>query len=172
MHKKTQKSLSFLDGLVESVTSSPLFRRNTGKKTESAIQTEIRPSVLRFLEEYFEPEVQDAEAKAIRSLYWEGQEGSYGAERTPTFGARNYPDFIIQQPYRVAIEYKKGAYGSLVKQGIGQCVVHTLSGDFDFAVLIFQDEGSGQIRRSREFEKEKRICETLWNHFNVRLYFV
>ncbi len=63
--------------------------------------------------------------KAHRSFYWEGQEGKYGKERATTFGARNYPDFIITDPYLVAIEYKQSPNGSTVKQGMGQSMMHT-----------------------------------------------
>lgn len=174
MKKKTQKAIQFLDGLVQAVSQHPQFRKSTNSKSETAIQAEIRPLIISYLEKYFSNEgFQDSEAKAHASFYWEGQEGQYGRERRPVFGSRNYPDFIVTAPYLVAVEYKKSAYGSLVKQGIGQSIVHTLSGDFDFVVMLFQDESAeNRIGSLQEGSIEQEIVGKLWNEFNVRLHFV
>lgn len=173
MKKKTAKAVQFIDGLHEFIVGSPQYRKRTKGKTEVQIQTEIRPLILRYLENHFtEQGFRDAERKAIQSFYWEGQEGSYGGGRNPTFGARNYPDFIILSPYRVAVEYKQSRSGSLVKQLIGQSVVHTMSGDFDYVCCLFHDQNNdGRIRKSRTQEAESRIIETIWREFNVRLVF-
>ena len=108
LKKKSVKAIEFMNGLHQAVISDPQFRRETAKKTESQIQTEIRPLILRYLEDYFTAlGYKDAIAKAHRSFYWEGQEGSFGKTRAPTFGSRNYPDFILKFPYAVAVEYKQ-----------------------------------------------------------------
>ena len=96
MKKKTAKVTAFIRSLHEHIVNNPQFRKKTSGKTETQIQTEIRPLIIQFLKGYFEQEgYKDPEAKANKSFYWEGEEGIYGRERETTFGSRNYPDFII-----------------------------------------------------------------------------
>ena len=80
--------------------------KKTNGKSESQIQAEIRPLIIQYLEKWFKDNgFTDNVAKAHKSFYWEGQEGLYGKARETTFGSRNYPDFIITDPYLMAIEY-------------------------------------------------------------------
>ena len=171
---KTAKLVGFIEGLHEFITESPQFRKCTKDYSEARIQAEIRPLIIRYLEEYFAGEgFVDPIAKANKSFYWEGQEGRYGKERPTTFGSRNYPDFIITDPYLIAIEYKQSPNGSTVKQGVGQSVMHTLAGEFDFVYYLFQDESKGeQIKNSAGNEAEAFILDTLRDRFNVFIYFV
>lgn len=93
--------------------------------------------IVRYLEIFFRDRgYVDFVAKANKSFYWEGQEGKYGRERPLTFASRNYPDFIITEPYLMAIEYKQGHYGSLVKTVIGQSIMHTFSAEFDYVLCV------------------------------------
>ena len=120
MKKKTAKVTKFIEALHEHIVRNPQFRRDTKTKSEVHIQAEIRPLIISFLEQHFKDDgYKDYIAKANQSFYWEGQEGVYGRERPTTFGSRNYPDFIIETPYRIAIEYKQSESGSTVKQAIG-----------------------------------------------------
>jgi hypothetical protein len=169
VRKKTKQVVEFLDGMHDYITKSPLLRSDTSQKTESQMQAEIRPIIINFLTKYFrELGYKDDEAKAHASFYWEGQEGSFGQKRAMTFGARNYPDYIVTKPYLVAIEYKKSASGGLIKQGIGQSIMHTLCGDFDFVYLLFHDQNKDKrIKKSIKSEKEKSIVDLMWNTFNV-----
>jgi hypothetical protein len=173
VRKKTKQVVEFLDGMHDYIRKSPLLRSDTSKKTEARMQAEIRPIIINFLTKYFRKlGYKDDEAKAHASFYWEGQEGSFGRKRAMTFGARNYPDFIIKEPYLVAIEYKKSASGGLIKQGIGQSIMHTLSGDFDFVYFLFHDQNKDKrIEKSvkKKKGKEKRIVDLMWNTFNVRI---
>ena len=172
MKKKTQQVYEFLDGLHKFIVCDPQFRKDTSNKSEVRIQTEIRPIIIRYLTKYFEKMgYKDAYAKANESFYWEGQEGNYGKRRKQIFGARNYPDFIITKPYLTAIEYKKSDNGGLVKTGIGQSIMHTLSGDFDYVYYLFHDQNKGKkIHNSiRNKPKEKEIIIMIWNKFNVFL---
>lgn len=103
MRKKTAKVNAFIEGLHEFIVRHPQFRKATGQKSEVRIQSEIRPIIIRYLEDYFEAAgYKDAIAKANKSFYWEGQEGEYGKERGKIFGMRSYPDFIITDPYVLA----------------------------------------------------------------------
>lgn len=174
MKKKTARLVEFMDGLHKYLVTNPQFRKNTGSKSEVQIQTEIRPLIIRYLEKYFEKEgYKDFTGKANQSFYWEGQEGKFGRDRATTFGARNYPDFIITEPYLVAIEYKQSPNGSVVKQGIGQSIMHTMCGDFDFVYYLFHDESPDKrIEKSTRNETEKLITAEIWSSFNAYLRFV
>ena len=102
MKKKTAKVNRFIEDLHEFIKSHPQFRKQTEEKSEVRIQAEIRPIIIRYLEDYFpEAGYKDSIAKANKSFYWEGQEGKFGKERERIFGTRNYPDFIITEPYLI-----------------------------------------------------------------------
>jgi len=174
MKKKSQKATSFIEDLHDHITNDKQFRKNTLTKTEAQIQTELRPLIIRYLEKYFSTgQYKDPEAKAHKCFYWEGQEGSYDKIRKLTFASRNYPDFIIKQPYNIAIEYKQSPNGSLVKHGIGQSLVHTLSDEFDYVYFLFHDQSKGKrIENSTKNQLESSIIKNLWNDFNIMIRFV
>ena len=173
MRRKTQKVTEFINGLHKYIVKNPQFRSRTEGRSETQIQTEIRPLIIRYLEKYFTGKVKDATAKAHKSFYWEGQEGKFGKERATTFGARNYPDFIITEPYLVAIEYKQSPNGSTVKQGIGQSLMHTMTEDFHYVYYLFHDESKNKrIESSITKAKEKKILEKMWADFNLYIKFV
>jgi len=169
MKKKTIQLNQFLNELHEFIINSHTFRKDVHGKSEIQIQTEIRPIIINYLEKYFRKKKYiDFKGKANKSFYWEGQEGKFGKSREKTFAARNYPDFIITEPYLIGIEYKKSLSGSLIKQGIGQSLMHTMSKDFNFVYFLFQDENKDKkIAKSILNKKEKRIIEKVWNDFNV-----
>ena len=48
---KSKEVVAFLDGLHDFITSHPQYRQMQIKKTEKEIQTEIRPLIIRYLEE-------------------------------------------------------------------------------------------------------------------------
>ena len=173
MRKKTAKVDGFIEDLHEFITTHPQFRKQTGEKSEVRIQAEIRPVIIRYLENHFERAgYRDSIAKANKSFYWEGQEGRFGREREKIFGTRNYPDFIITAPYLIAIEYKQSPNASLVKQLIGQSIVHTLSEEFDFVYCLFHDESKGKkIKRSIENHAESAIIKRMRDEFNLYLRF-
>ena len=174
MKRKTKAFIKFAHDLLEFIISDPQFRQDTSSRSESEIQAEIRPLIIKYLEQYFKKSgYKDCTAKAHRSFYWEAQEGEYGKKRATTFSSRNYPDFIITSPYLLAVEYKQGTSGSLVKQAIGQSMMHTLSGDFDYVYVLFHDENKDKkIEHSIIQDKEKIITNKIWDDFNVLLKFV
>lgn len=146
------------------------LRKNTKGKSEVQIQTELRPVIIDFLKKWFKEEgVVDYEGKAHDAFYWEGQEGRNKSKRNGTFGAFNYPDFVIKKPYNIAVEYKQSQNGSTVKQGIGQSVMHTMSEDYDYVYYLFRDQSGGKIEESRNRRPEQKILGTLWKDFNVKL---
>lgn len=173
MRKKSAEAIEFINSLHNFLVRDLQFRDDTTKKTEAEIQSELRPVIVRYLENYFTKRGHKTpQAKAHASFYWEGQEGSYRGKRTKVFGSRQYPDFIITAPYRLAIEYKQGPNGSLVKHGIAQSIMHTLSGDFDFVYLLFHDESKQKvIEASVDGDVEKLTIERMRNDFNVFIRF-
>jgi hypothetical protein len=174
MKKKTTPLIDFMEGLHDFIVNNPQFRKDTSLKSEVQLQTEIRPLIIRYLEKYFkEKGYKDYTAKANQSFYWEGQEGRFGLDHASIFGSRNYPDFIITAPYLIAVEYKKNSSGSVVKHGIGQSIIHTMCGDFDFVYYLFQDENNDKrIKKASEQELEKEITGKIWQKFNVYIKFV
>ncbi len=172
--RKSRQAVDFIDSLHSYIVRNPQFRRNTAERSESSIQAEIRPLIIQFLEEHFKQSgYVDYTRKANASFYWEGQEGSFETAPTPIFGSRNYPDFIITNPYKVAVEYKQSASGALVKQAIGQAMMNTMSGDFHYAYILFHDQNKDKkIEKSSVNKKEVAIMKTVWEQFNVRLKFV
>lgn len=174
MRKKSAKLTKFINGLHKYVVTHPQFRKRTAGKSEVHIQAEIRPLIISYLEKWFHSQGYiDSVGKAHKSFYWEGQEGKFGLQRATTFGSRNYPDFIITEPYLVAIEYKQSQSGSLVKQGIGQSIMHTLTDEFHYVYYLFHDESpDGRIEKSIKNKKEKDILSKMWDDYNIFVRFV
>ena len=68
----------------------------------------------------------------------------------------------------IAIEYKKSGSGSIVKQGLGQCLIHTLGGEFDFVDCLIHDESQNKkIVKSIKNEKGNIIIQKYWKDYNV-----
>ena len=73
----------------------------------------------------------------------------------------------------MAIEYKQSKSGSLVKQGVGQSIMHTLCEEFHYVYYLFHDESKGKIiEESAKNERESRIIERMWRDFNLFIRFV
>ena len=169
MRKKSKAVTDFIKELHQFIVNDPTFRKRTADKSEAEIHAELRPLMIQFLQKYFEGKgYKDPVAKASQSFYWEGEEGRYGGKRTNVFGTRNYPDFIITAPYLIAVEYKQSRSGSIVKHGMGQSIMHTLSGEFDFVYFLFHDETTdGKIAESCNLPMEKEIIDKMRKDFNV-----
>jgi len=103
-------------------------------------------------------------------VYWEGQDEGNTESKVSVFDARCYPDFIIRAPYRIAMEYKQGPTGALMKQCIGQGLMYIMSGDYDFALLVFDDQTKGKaIRKSASNLREQSIAQRMWTDFNMKM---
>ncbi len=73
MKKKSASVISFIENLHKFIIKNPQLRKDTQGKSETQIQTELRPILLQYLEKYFtEASYKDAVAKANKSFYWEG----------------------------------------------------------------------------------------------------
>jgi hypothetical protein len=73
----------------------------------------------------------------------------------------------------VAVEYKQSSYGSTVKHGIGQSLMHTLCEEFHYVYYLFHDENNDKrIEEAINMDKESYIIEKMWSDFNVLIKFV
>lgn len=60
-----------------------------------------------------------------------------------------------------------------MKHGIGQSIIHTLCGEYDFVYLLFQDESKDKrILKSVDFECERYIIEKMWERNNLMIKFI
>ena len=170
LKRKSKKIENFVDGLHKHIITDKSFRRTTLGKSEAQIQGEIRPLILDYLKRWFKKQgVVDYENMAHKSFYWEGQESRHRGANVSVFGAYNYPDFIIEKPYRIAVEYKQSPNGSTVKQGVGQSIMLTQSGEYDFVYYLFNDQSpKKKIVGSLDSPAEKKITSNLWKNNNVR----
>ena len=174
MKRKTKNAIKFIENLHSHLVKDPLLRQNVRNKSESQIQTELRPIILGYLVKYFRSQkILNPENVANKYFYWESQEDSYKNKKIESFSSRNYPDFIITHPYKIAIEYKKSETGSIVKQGIGQSVMHTLGGEFDFVYCLIHDESQEKnILNSSKNDKEKMMINKIWEDYNIWIKFL
>lgn len=171
MKRKSARVVEFIDGLHDYIINDRSLRKNTNGKSEVQIQTELRPIILNYLKKWFKSEgVVDYENKAHKSFYWEGQESRHKGANVPVFGAYNYPDFIIKKPWNIAIEYKQSSNGSVVKHGIGQSMMLTQSGEYDFVYYLFNDQSKKKkIVESLKSKVELKVAKRLWKNNNIRL---
>ncbi|TXI38857.1 MAG: hypothetical protein E6Q56_08085 [Mycobacterium sp.] len=171
MRKKSKSAEDFINGLAEHIEQDVLRQKKTIGKRENEIQAGLRHIICGYVEGYYQGvDYKKYKKKAAAVVYWEGQDGSNVEKKTSVFAARSYPDFIIREPYRIAIEYKQSATGALVKQGIGQGLMYVLSGDYDFAYLLFDDQSKDKvIRESMANPREQAIVQRLWRDFNTKI---
>ena len=170
--RTTKQFKSFLVDFHTAIVENDLYRRKTKSHSEKDIQRELRSIMCSFLDEYWKSKgLKNPNLKRQKTFYWEGQEKEFGHERKDSFGSKNYPDFVILQPYKIAIEYKKSKNGSLVKQAIGQAFMHIFSGEYDYVYVLFHDEGpSKKILTSVKNKNEKEFLEKL-KEFNIFVEF-
>ncbi len=159
--KKTAAFTAFMNGLVRNIERDEVLKKfDTSNAAETVGQSQLSNVIHKYLEKYFQ-NFKNPSRKAAEECYWEGQRKRDGAAKM-IFGGRNYPDLIIYSPYRIAIEYKLHKSGSLVKQGIGQCMMYTMSGEYDFALLVYHDRTKEKtICSASKKQQEKLIIEEL-----------
>jgi len=164
MKKKSPKVVQFIEGLHGFLTLHKGYLSSNIETREA-----IGRLIVKYLEDYFsEAGFKDVISKAHDAFYWQGRQLHYDNDQSPVFGERKYPDFIIDEPYFIAIIYKEGTDGSAFKEGIGESLIYTLSGRFDFVYYLFQDKSEdGKIHRSVDYKLENSILAEMWDHYNV-----
>lgn len=177
MKRKTKQVTEFIENLNRHLITSPKLPKNVRERTEKQIQKDIYHITLEYLEDYFMEAGLDklkARQKAGEVFYWEGQDRCLRKDGNfEVFGARNYPDFVISEPYQIAIEYAQSPSGASIKRGIGQSIMHTICGEYDFVYYLFCDKSDDRrIEKSMEMETEKLIRAQLWSDFNVFMGYV
>jgi len=170
--RKSKSLIKFFDELKVFTEDHRRRPKDTRKKSESDIQMAYQFIFLEYLKRHFQNAgYKDFDKKANNVLYWEGQHGTNVDKHSEVFASRNYPDFIIMEPYRIAVEYKQSESGSLIKQGIGQAMMHILNNEYDYVYLLFDDQTSNKlIKSAMQNEKEKLIANRIWSDFNICLH--
>lgn len=113
---------------------------------------------------------QALERKADEALYWEGDR-RITINNVQFLGAQHRPDFVVALPnLRVAVEIKLAGVGSQVREGIGQSLVYTASGQFDFVIYILVDvTPDKKLKASTKAPREAIFIKRLWDSHNVKL---
>ena len=171
--KKTAQLNNFINGLEQHIKNHLRLPKATVGKRENSIHGQLFSIFVEYLEKYYQAEgLLNYREKAARSFYWEGQDNKNNRHSPQEFFAsRNYPDFVIREPYSIAIEYKQSDSGSLIKQAIGQSMVHILNEEYGFVYILFNDQTKEKtIRNSLKNVKEKSVCDVLWKNFNIKLH--
>lgn len=109
----------------------------------------------------------------LRSDLREPSEGSWvrGPYLVPQLLETSLGTLLEFQPFIPLAE--KSPNASLVKQLIGQSIVHTLSEEFDFVYCLFHDESTGKkIKKSIGNQAESRVISRMRDDFNLYLRFV
>lgn len=171
MRKKSQAAELFIDNLITHIENNVLRQKKTSGKRETEIQRGLYPLIADYMTDYWRKAgYKNFKTKGRDTVYWEGQDGSNPLPRLPVFTARSYPDFIILEPYRIAIEYKQSNQGSLVKESLGQALLYMMSGDYDFAYILFDDQTQDKaIRKSLANLCELEIADRMWREFNIKM---
>lgn len=113
---------------------------------------------------------QALERKADEALYWEGDR-RITINNIQFLGTQHRPDFVVALPnLRIAVEIKLAGIGSQVREGIGQSLVYTASGQFDFVIYILVDiTRDKKLKASTKAPREAIFIKRLWDLHNVRL---
>jgi hypothetical protein len=169
MKKKTPKLLHFIEGLHEFIEMRSHLLNKAVISSKFGFQDIIAKLISEYLEDYFLKDgYKNVITKASEALNWEGKESEDDDLQSPVFGEITYPDFVIDDPYLIAVVYKEGDNVYELKQGIAESLIYTLSGDFDFAYFLFHDKTQDKkIARSVDYKLESFIVAEMWDHHNV-----
>jgi hypothetical protein len=169
MKKKTPKLLHFIEGLHEFIEMRSHLLNKAVISSKLGFQDIIGRLIGEYLEQYFLKDgYKNVITKANEALNWEGKESEDDDSQSPVFGEITYPDFVIDDPYLIAVVYKEGDNVYELKQGIAESLIYTLSGDFDFVYFLFHDQTQDKkIERSVDYKLESFIVAEMWDHHNV-----
>ena len=169
--RKTGPFIKFVSGLKRAIKNDILLKRfDVRNADEKEGQGQVSNVIQNYLVKYFK-NYANPELKAANEFYWEGQRRR-GGPAPQIFDSRNYPDFVIHSPYLLAIEYKLSESGSLVKEGVGQCMMHTLGGEYDFSLLVFHDKNRNKSICQASSKKQEKSVLKKFEEFNVFSCFI
>lgn len=174
MKKKSKKITLFIDNLHEFIAAYPGFRRSAVNVKHTDVVLDIKSLIFAYLNNYFTNcGFTNPVEKTRNSLILDRLDEHYQVDGTPVFGEICIPTFIILKPYRLAIEYRQGNRASALKEGIGQSILHTVSGRYDFAYFLFHDLNKNKrIMTSNDYRLESSIVSELWDRHNIRIKFI
>jgi hypothetical protein len=175
--KKSAKRIKIITKLLSIFSNPTIFEVvNRHSWSEERIQTYMYTELLKgmsgiFKDMYPHYSSQIIEKKANRAIKWGGHKGKT-IHNLNILGVIHRPDFEIEiDATRIAVEVKKGADGSSVREGIGQCLVFSVM--YHFVIYVLVDATGGfSIRDSVNGKPEESLINGLWDHFNIRLQVV
>ena len=102
--RTTTQFRRFFEALHSTITTNDLYRKKTQTLSETEVQRELRAIITAFLDRHWKGKgFKNPERKRQKTFYWEGQEGAPELKRKESFGSKNYPDFIILEPYKLGL---------------------------------------------------------------------
>ena len=171
MDTHSKKLKVFIDGLGKVVEEKVDFSGAKGKSEEDVFENRIVPVIREYLKGYFQKQdIADFEKETEKSFFYEGQKGRPIHATVKVFNSDSYPDAVILQPFKIAVEYKQAKSGARVKQCIGQSLVHFIADEYDCCFYLFWDKSENKaIKKSLNNEKERHLVETLWYQHRTAL---
>ena len=171
--KKSQKRIRIIERIVAILTHPEIYGTiDYRKASEDKIKQFIYQPLLNELQKIYVKKKnlkeEAARKKARKNLRWEGNVKTT-IHNYLFLGAYHRPDMeiIYDDDMRIAIEVKKGDQGTAIRQGIGQCMVH--SSAYDFVIYLFVDTSKEKkISSSVSGKKEAELLEALWNDYNIK----
>lgn len=171
---KSMKRIEIVQKLMEQLKTPEVFKvANYKSQSEDKIKTQQYPHILnevsKLYQDYHGMKPDNAKKKAKLTLLWEGNKNTT-VNNTLFLGTFHRPDLVLEfeEGLRIAIEIKRGETGAAIREGVGQAVIYTSSGAYDFTVLLFIDTSKeGKIVHSINGEHEKKFIEKIWLDNNV-----
>lgn len=174
---KSERRVRFVDEVVE-VLTAPRFCKGLSKSiSESGFILKIYEPLLDGLEKIYRenyPERQESwyDRAAEEALISEINTGTT-LNNMQLFGLQHRPDMeIVQNNYRIALEFKVVSAGGNVRDALGQSLVYASRCDFVICVLLDVTD-DGCVRDAfLHGEKERCLIDELWEEFSIRVVVV
>jgi len=167
---KTENRIVLLDSLFSVISDKEIYDTiDYKRKSEDYIKQFMYRPLLQSIAQKYKDEGDGYKVymrKAKKALVWEANKQTT-LHNMVLFSTQHRPDMEINtDDISIAVEVKKGTVGSDVRQGIGQCIVYSTK--YDFVVFLFIDTTSDKrIFNSMGSKKEKYICQSLWDNYNI-----
>ena len=173
--KKSTKRTQIIEDIVGALKGDDIFHTlDYRRKSEAYIKQYMHQPLKRRLvgvHRRLSPSVSEKtlRKKADRSIVWEGDKRT-SIHHIHFLGTKHRPDFVVNiWSMKIAVEVKRGASGSAIREGIGQSLLYAASGDFDFVICLFVDTSKDKkIVQSLRRPADRRFVASLWHHHNVR----
>lgn len=173
---KSKNRLAILEMIQDGISTKEIFETIDYKnQPEDKIKQFMYPSLLNKLTDYvmekkgFSRSL--AREKAKTMIKWEGNINTT-VRNIQFMGTANRPDMTVDiGGANIAIEVKKGARGSALREGFGQAMVYSTV--FDFVLYLFIDTSEdSRIINGATALTEENFLENIWDNFNIKFVVV